>query len=696
MIHLKNSAFDNNPFAFRGENSVLAEQHLGIAGDRVTVMTPEYAACRISGMQNSPWTATGWAVDVRIDGEQIPGRDWTWLPNAIIRSGKRGCWEAKTLCTIPPERNACVLHIEVKNISDEAIDTPITIMSTGSAQRENIWIFRIPEEAKKHFAKAEARETPSGSIIRLIGTANDVEGTPVTENDALCVIACSLKNMFWFEQAEIWQTNRIVEPGEVLDFSISLHLGSQNGEIDREAEAFIDSFDTESERAFAWLESETNRIFNELPKFSSDNQKLVDLYTRSLVTYSLNRWINPNFAVQPFYSTGSVTGGCMCSYLWDYGGGLMLHPLVDPETNKKMIRAFIHVDLTQSYAIKPLDGSATGPWYHINQEKIINMIYFHVLHTGDVSFLSETVDGKTIAEWAQFHACVGDDLNRPTELVDFGDYGKSHLELRRHHVYKGVMPDLNARRYLNYTRAYEISAIAGNPNPILLERAKALKELLVELWDEDAGWYDFIWEGKRDKRYTVQMYKFLNSPVIDEHTREKLIEHLNDREFLSKFGLHSISKLDPAYDQLDIDNGGGGICTLFTMQVVSQLYETGYSKLANDILSRVLWWGQRLPYLGDSCAANIMSARNDTPLQAGISSVSCAQMLIFGMCGISVSFDGSITICPTSEFPANTIVMENMKLCGKTFSLKFDKNSFTVSTADKSITHPIGSPIILE
>ena len=127
------------------------------------------------------------------------------------------------------------------------------------------------------------------------------------------------------------------------------------------------------------------------------------LYYRSLVTYSLNRWDNPYFVIRPFYSTGSINGGCMCSYLWDYSGGVMLHPLIDPETNRKMIAMYLHADLCTSYAITPLDGSPTGPWYHINQEKIIQMIYYHVLHTGDREFLRETVDGRTIAEWAVFH-----------------------------------------------------------------------------------------------------------------------------------------------------------------------------------------------------------------------------------------------------------------------------------------------------
>ena len=356
----------------------------------------------------------------------------------------------------------------------------------------------------------------------------------------------------------------------------------------------------------------------------------------------------------------------------------MLHPLIDPDTNKKMICAYLHADLCNHYAITPLDGSPTGPWYHINQEKIIGMIYYHVLHTGDLSLLSEVVDGKTVLEWAKFHATVGDDLTKDVALIDYGKEGESHLELRRGYVYQGIMPDLNARRYMNYLRAYRLTEMAGNPEKWLIERAEALKPLLETLWDEEDGWYDFIWNGKREKRYTVQMFKFFSSPVINEHIRERLAKHLNENEFLSKFGLHSMSKKDPAYDQIDIDNGGGGICMQFTMNISQQLYEMGYDELATSLLKRVRWIGNRLPYIGDSIAANMLFDREDTPLQADISSVSCAQAILFGICGISVNNNGSVTVAPPKNRPVKAFKVENVNLCGFNFSVFANEDSFEV------------------
>ena len=252
----------------------------------------------------------------------------------------------------------------------------------------------------------------------------------------------------------------------------------------------------------------------------------------------------------------------------------------------------------------------------INQEKIVGLTYYYVLLTGDTAFLDELIDGKTIRDHMIIHAMYGDDALKPIGLIDYGDSG-SHLELRRSYAYNHVSPDLNARRYATYLRTATLCELAGKPEPFLRKRAELLKHLLKqELWDEKAQWFRFKdGQGKDDLRYTIQMFKPIGSGVLDKECEEGLISHLNDKEFLSAYGLHSLSKLDPAYDQFDIDNGGGGACTCFPPQIIDRLYLASHPELAADLLSRILWWGDILPYWGDSIAANMKDYRRDTPLQ---------------------------------------------------------------------------------
>ena len=189
------------------------------------------------------------------------------------------------------------------------------------------------------------------------------------------------------------------------------------------------------------------------------------------------------------------------------------------------------------------------------------------------------------------------------------------------------------------------------------------------------------------------MFKFINSGVIDQKERDGLVSHLNEKEFLSKYGLHSMSKTDEAYDQDDIDNGGGGICTHFTMQICAQLYEMGYDAIATDILERVYWWGTRMPYMGDSCAANMIANREDTPLQGDISSVSCAQMIFYYIFGIRADFDGNVSITPVKNRPAAKMKIENARLCGKVFDVEIDNDRFSVSYNGKVIESMVGSTV---
>ena len=672
------SYFENNRFAFDSKDNIITEECLGITSDIASMLTPEHSVTKMECFQGCPYTATSFVSDLLIDGERIKTSSWKWLPNAMLRKGECRHIAVETLTAMVPATRAAVQQITLKNKTKDEIKFPITLMYRGLVGFEDDWKFYRPEPLKC------TREDFS------------VNGNVLTcARDGLSfAITTSLQNMHNFSRAYMWENEISLPANGEQTFYLSAHLGRE--EVVK-GEAENADYEKMLEASFVYLEKETARIYDNLPRLTSSCESLDRLYYRSLVTYILCRWENPNLKMQPYFSTGSVNGSCMCSYLWDYCGGLMLHPVYDIEGNRKQLLAYLNIDLTSSYALNPVTGGSVGPWYQINQEKITMMVYHHVRATGDIDFLFKEVRGKTVLEWMKFHAYVCDDISKDVELYDYGIGGDDHLEIAGwgNGPYNGVMPDLNARRYLNYMRAYELSIAAGQPDEELPKRAAALKEKLKALWNEEENWYDFIdAEGNRDIRYTVQMFKFLNSGVIDKKERDGLVSHLNEKEFLSKFGLHSMSKLDPQYDQDDVDNGGGGICTHFTAHICAQLYQMGYDKIATDILRRVYWWGERLPYMGDSCTANFMSNRKGF-LQGDISSTAFAQMMFFFIMGITPRFDGSITVCPVANRPAEDMHVDNAKLCGKTFSVDVKEDCFTDLIDGKEITAKIGETVTI-
>lgn len=283
---------------------------------------------------------------------------------------------------------------------------------------------------------------------------------------------------------------------------------------------------------------------------------------------------------------------------------------------------------------------------------------------------------------------------RPAGLIDYGP-SNSHLELRRGYPYNHVMPDLNGRRYQNYLWAERLAQLAGAPAPWLGDRARQLQAVLKrELWDPEARWFRFIrGDGVRDIRWTIQMFKLFGSGVLDPEQEQGLLSHLNEEEFLSAYGIHSMSKKDPAYDQVDIDNGGGGACTSFPPQIIEKLYRTGHAAQAADILERILWWGDRMPYWGDSIVANEMDYRRDTPLQCALDGAAGAQAILFGMFGLRVEPDGTVVFRPQPPAFSPRIALRGLILRGRTFDAVVANERCTVTSGSRRWRAGVGEEI---
>jgi hypothetical protein len=438
-------------------------------------------------------------------------------------------------------------------------------------------------------------------------------------------------------------------------------------------------------------------LLERLPRFAAADKRLEKFYYRSILHFLLNRWDVPEFVLRPFYSTGSVIGGCVCCYLWDFGEGWELFPLVDPPALREHVKAFLKTDLTRHFSFTPMSGAGWGPWYPINQEKIVFLIYYYVQFTGDTGFLRELLNDKPIIQWVVEHALYGDRLEKGANLIDYGG-GNHHLELRREYRYDFYLPDLNLRRYPIYLAAETLCRIAQYSSHVdLRDRAEKLKKVVHDqLWSEKDKWWFFRdFKGSPHLRYTMQMFKVIGGGGISPDEEKALVGHINEAEFLSEFGMHSMGKQDPAYDQVDIDNGGGGAYTSFPPQIIEKLYKAGYPETAEDIFRRILWWGERLPYWGDSLVANLMDYRKDTPLQNTIGSVAGAQSIIFGMFGVQIQPDGKIVVNPVPPSFSPFIAIRGLRIRGHTIDISTSNGTYEVMVDGCAQKKKIGTPLIL-
>jgi len=673
-------------FAADGDSLIIRPEHLGIVNGLATVgITHNYVGL-IDGIWAQPLVSSSFHILPRLWGEKIKTDHYSWLPFKATRSGHLRGVQFSTTTTLIFGMKAGIMELKFKNTNKQKIGIPLELVLNDqynykiSLDYIRDWGFSTPKSTT-----SVRDELDSRGILRIQG--NYAIGIGVT-----------MKEVIWEASTRRFLSTISLNPGEEQKVYVVFSIGEKEkaaglrdsllgnpGKYIREAtEKYI---------------SEVRNIYDRLPRLISDNQSLVRFYNRSLSIFITNKYTVPEFVLNPYYGTGAVKGGCQGNYVYNFGQVREILPLLDAQATKKHIKQFLTTDcVSNHYAFYPMTGEPFGSWYMVNDEKIIALTYDYVKNTGDLAFLRESIkEKKTVLDLLIESAMRLDDKSGPVKLIDYGPAG-DHLELGWEFHYNHIMPDVNARRYENYKRVSMLCEAVGDPQPYLMERAIMLKKLLkAQLWNPDIKWFMFEDDkGRKDVRYTVQMFKMFGSDVLDKEIEDGLISHINVDEFLSPFGLHSMSKKDPAYDQADVDNGGGGICTSFPTLISEFLYNEGRSRVADEIMRRILWWGSRMPYLGDSQLANEIDYRVHTPLQSEIGTATLAQTIIFGIFGVDADFDGNITINPKKTILSNDLTLKGLKLRNRSIDIVVKGTRYEVVANGKAYYSSIGSPIIIK
>ena len=667
--------------AMPGDRIITEEEHFGIINGLLTTGVNYRDVGTLTGLYAPPYASSDFLLELRLFGEKAPTRRYDWRPIEVRREGELYGIAVSTSTMLVSGMRAGLLTLTLHNTAAKTQRVPVQLNISGGFDNVKYWGFRRPDTTK---SKTSVVVEPQRIIRHNIAGA--------------IVIASDLNDLAWetgSEWSSHWAANVIMRPAEKKTHYIAFALGPREQSKSACDHLLSDPLKTIQGSREEFVQR-TSELLSAVPVFEASNPLLSAYYTRSLQHLILNRWTVPEFVLNPYYSTGSIKGGCLGCYLWDYGILPELMPLYDPAATREHIKQFLKVDIAKHYLFNPVDGQGDGPTYLVNQEKIIGCIYYYVVHSGDVQFLEEQINGKSVLDWVFYHATFGDDLRKPAILIDYGE-DVSHLELRHQYKYNHVLPDVNGGRYTSYVRASKLAGLAGKRREDIEARAGPLRELLKKtLWNPQDRWLGFQSDkGSIELRYTNILFTLIGTGVLDKEEEQGLVSHLNEKEFLSDYGIHSISKLDPAYDQVDIDHGGGGSYVAFPAVIAESLYKAGYPDPAEDILERTLWWGQRLPYWGDSIVANQIEYRKDTPLQCAVDASAGAQCVIFGMCGIRAEPNGDIVVNPHPPKFSPHISLNGVKMRGTRFDITANRSDYEVKVGQKRFRSKTGVPVLL-
>jgi len=194
------------------------------------------------------------------------------------------------------------------------------------------------------------------------------------------------------------------------------------------------------------------------------------------------------------------------------------------------------------------------------------------------------------------------------------------------------------------------------------------------------------------------MFDALDTKVISNRQKQKIVEHLREGEFISNTGLFSISPLDTIHwDLEDVDWGGGGQYCGHPARVVEYLFrEKIRTDIAYDILERMSQWNTVAPYISQEQFGQYFGTPH-VEMAMSLAGAAFAQTVIFGIFGLNPRLDGRLEIAPTY----NQIIGPYSRLTGYRFnSHSYDINMYVdfyevYGDGKFLVKNPYGYPIII-
>jgi hypothetical protein len=621
-----------------------------------------------------PYIANPFSAEVQLFGQKVAVRDYQWYPSQARFAGEpiNGIEPRLEVVPLKSDRGALVT-LMLRNTTSAPLTVPVDWSLKGGAGRVPNWqwgVSRSPAGTARIEDNALVVETQTA---RLVGV---VSGTT----------AKAETNSFFAEMT--------VAPGKTGEHSLILVFGDKKQATVAKTKAVAAAPD----RLIAETQAYWTRLLamadGRLPTLAGASPELQAFYRAGVISFLSTRYEVPEFVFNPYYAEGGIDGGAANSYLWGIYYAANVSLMLDPEALRKMITQFLKLDINRCYAFDPMKGKRQGPLYSYNYFSLAGSVYTYLALTGDFGLMKDEIDGKSgLARL--YDACLGlENLSNPPTLLD---YGGNHnlLELRKTENYTHVTPSPNGERILTYRLLTEIYQAMGRKTPHdLIRRGEELKKLFVQqLWNEEKQWLNTLDEkGNPRIAYSIQIFDVLRTGMLSKPQEKGILSHLNEKEFLSQWGVHSLATTDPGYDPGDVDWGGPGAYTGDPTELVVDLCQAGYAEQGMDVLKRILWWGE-LPYLPQAMRANTKGYREDGRANI-IAGGSTVHVVINGLFGVVPDLD-KITIKPINHPMMEGLSLKGIQIRDHRFDVAVKDGKFTVTSDGKTMTKALGESVVL-
>lgn len=416
--------------------------------------------------------------------------------------------------------------------------------------------------------------------------------------------------------------------------------------------------------------------YKQMPVLTSSNKQLQEYYYRCLLSVMMSRYENPNYITDVFWAVGTWP----YTISWDNSYASDVLAMLEPESLKGAILTdFEQVQLKKTYV--GWNGAHWEILYIQEPFALQIMIEAYLRHTNDYSIFDEVAAGKTVWQWMQ--AWVDELQNNYTNklgLIDVGYNTEKIIEIRTD-GYNHAVPITNT---LTIDLLYTMADWAKKRNESKLEKtffkdAEKLKSLVDEyMWNEELGWFDNYYpDGTKGTIWTYHLFDLLGTDYLPPHQAYKLVSHLQEGEFLGKYGVYSIARRDSVHwDLIDSDWGGGGQYAGMPGRISRNLYQKGFAGKGWDVLKRNMRYIDHFPYLPQNPRIDAPEAdRSSMPLQ--IAAGAGMEAIIFGTFGVNIQ-ENSLSIKPYNHEDIGKALLENVQWNNDSYSIQLERKTFSI------------------
>jgi hypothetical protein len=434
--------------------------------------------------------------------------------------------------------------------------------------------------------------------------------------------------------------------------------------------------------------------YNTLPKFTSSNKQLEEYYYRCMLSVLMSRYENPNYISDVFWAVGTWP----YTISWDNSYASDLLAMLDPESLKGAILTdFEQVQLKRTYV--GWNGAHWDILYIQEPFALQIMVEAYLRHTGDYSIFDEKAAGVSVWEWMQRWVNeLQTNYTNELGLIDVGYNTEKIIEIRTD-GYNHAVPITNTLTIdLLYTMAYWAEYRGEKKlQQKYFKDADILKNLVNKhLWNDEKGWFDNLYpDGTKGTIWTYHLFDLLGTDFLPDHQAYRLVSHLQEGEFLGKYGVYSIARRDTVHwDLIDSDWGGGGQYAGMPGRISRNLYQKGFAGKGWDVLKRNIRYIDHFPYLPQNPRIDTPEQdRSSMPVQ--IAAGAGLEAIVFGTFGVKMEED-KLTIKPYNHEDIGEATLKNIQYKGRVFGVQLKRKTFSVYEGEKLIaTRFYGEELVL-